>query len=155
MSLVQLVYASQPFGFDEVRLYDLLVISRANNTRDDITGALICRADLYLQLLEGPEDRIAATFARIGEDDRHLGIRLLLSSPVSERLFPAWAMKDDPARSWMWTQQDVDNGALEAATPAEIRAVFERVANESMAELTSPPGPRTLDALAQGPVLGS
>jgi hypothetical protein len=40
-------------------------------------------------------------------------------------------MRDDSARSWMWTQQEVANGALERATEAEVVAVFERLAAES------------------------
>jgi Sensors of blue-light using FAD len=128
MSLVQLIYASQPFGFDAVRLHDLLTISRANNARDDVTGALICRADLYLQLLEGPEDKVTATFARIGKDDRHLAVKRLVSGAIETRMFPGWSMRDDPARTLMWSQAEVDAGAIEAASPSEILGVFERLA---------------------------
>jgi hypothetical protein len=130
MSLVQLVYASQPFGFDSAMLNGILVTSRANNVRDQITGALICRADIYLQHLEGPSDKVEAAYRRILRDDRHLDARLLLNTPVEDRLFPEWAMRDDPARSWMWTQEEVDAGAPGRATPDEVRAIFVRLASE-------------------------
>jgi hypothetical protein len=130
MSLTQLVYASRPFGFDAAMLNGILSDARRLNPPNDVTGALICRADLYLQLLEGPEDAVEATFARIARDDRHLEVQRLVSRPIAQRLFPDWAMRDDPARSWMWTQQEVDNGALERATEAEVVAVFERLAAE-------------------------
>ena len=63
-------------------------------------------------------------------DDRHVEINLLLSRAVTERLFPKWAMRDDPARSWMWDQQEIADGAIAAATQQDILAIFERVASE-------------------------
>lgn len=130
MSLTQIIYSSRPFGFDASVLDDILTVSRALNTRDDITGTLICRGDMYLQLIEGPDDVIHATYKRISGDDRHLDINLLVLRQVNERLFPKWAMRDDPARSWMWTQAEVSAGAIQAATPDDIIAIFERLADE-------------------------
>lgn len=130
MSLMQLIYASHPFGFDEAILSHILIQARANNHRDGITGALICRADIYLQLLEGPEPAIAAVYQKIQADDRHLEIRKLLQRPVLERMFPDWAMKDDPAYSWMWDQNQVSDGAVDRASQSEILAVFERVRDQ-------------------------
>ncbi len=128
--LTQLIYASRPFGFDEAMLNGILMEARRNNPRDSITGALICRADLYLQLLEGPPAAVEAAFDRIARDNRHLEVRRCFSTPVTERLFPDWAMRDDPARSWMWTPDEIDDGAIETATPADLLAVFARLAAE-------------------------
>lgn len=130
MSLTQIVYSSKPFGFDASVLDDILTISRIRNSKADITGTLICRADMYLQLIEGPDAAIQATYQRIAMDDRHVEMNLLLSREVTERLFPKWAMRDDPARSWMWTQQEISDGAIAAATPQDIIAIFERLARE-------------------------
>ena len=130
MTIVQIIYASRPFGFDQAALNGILSQSRRCNKRDDITGALICRADLYLQLLEGPEETLNATYARIVNDDRHLEVNKLYHMTVAERLFPAWAMRDDPARSWLWTPSEVDQGALTRATHRQIVGIFERVAAE-------------------------
>ena len=130
MALTQIVYSSKPFGFDASVLDDILTISRVRNSKADITGTLICRADMYLQLIEGPDAAIQATYQRITMDDRHVEINLLLSRAVTERLFPKWAMRDDPARSWMWDQQEIADGAIAAATQQEILAIFERVASE-------------------------
>ena len=131
MSLIQLVYASKPFGFDSAILNGILSEARRLNPENDVTGALICRADLYLQLLEGPKPAVEATFARIAQDDRHVEVQCLVSRTITQRLFPNWAMRDDPARSWMWTQEEVDNGAIERATEEEVVAVFERLAGEA------------------------
>jgi Sensors of blue-light using FAD len=130
MSLMQLFYASTPFGFDNPVLNQILSVSRRNNARDDITGALICRADLYLQMLEGPRAAVTAAFQRILADDRHLDVILIGSGDITWRLFPRWHMKDDPARSWMWTQDEVAHGALDAASADDVRAVFERLSRE-------------------------
>jgi len=130
MSYFQVVYASQPFGYDEAMLNGILADARRCNERDGITGSLICRADLYLQLLEGPEDLVTATFARIARDDRHTTIRRLLAGPAAQRIFPNWAMRHDPARSWMWTPGQIADGVPERATRADVLAIFRRIAAE-------------------------
>jgi hypothetical protein len=106
------------------------MVARRNNPRDAITGALICRHDLYLQLLEGPQDAVEARYTSIARDDRHLEVVKRVSRPVTERLFPNWAMRDDPARSWMWTAPEIAQGALDRAAPAEFVSVFTRLAAE-------------------------
>ncbi len=108
-------------------LAGILSVARRNNPLMGITGALICRHDLYLQLIEGPADAIDALYARICEDDRHANVELLLSEDMGERLFPNWAMLDDTAPSLFWSAEDVAAGALEAASPADLRAPFIRL----------------------------
>ncbi|MFN3722490.1 MAG: BLUF domain-containing protein [Paracoccaceae bacterium] len=130
MSLLQLIYASRPFGFDGVMLTAILFDARRCNTRDDITGALLCRDDLFLQLLEGPAAAVEAAYERIRRDDRHIEVRELLRREIGEdaRMFGAWAMKDDPATSLIWSRDEVAAGAPERAGEAEVLAVFERLA---------------------------
>jgi hypothetical protein len=128
--LIQLIYSSRPFGFDDAALNGILIIARRNNPRDAITGALICRHDLYLQLLEGPQAAVEARYESIARDDRHLEVVKRVSRPVTERLFPNWAMRDDPARSWMWTAKDIEQGALDRAAPSDFIAIFSRLAAE-------------------------
>lgn len=108
-------------------LAGILSAARRNNPRDGITGALVCRHDVYLQLIEGPADAIDALYGRILADDRHFDVRLLLSEDMGERMFPAWAMLDDEAPSLFWSAQDVADGVLEAASPDELRAPFARL----------------------------
>jgi hypothetical protein len=131
MPVLQLIYASHPFGFDSAILSAILLDARRCNVRDDITGLLVCRADLYLQLLEGPEAAVDATYRRILADDRHIDLRLLSRQTVETRLFPLWSMKDDPARSWLWSKTEVEAGALDRATPAEVQVVFHRLSAEA------------------------
>ena len=131
MKLIRLIYASTPFGFDAGHLDDILTTSRTNNARDEVTGALVCRADLYLQWLEGPEAFVEALFARITADDRHQDIKLFAREAATDRLFPKWAMRDDPAKSWMWSFADVAGGAVERANASDITDIFTRIATEA------------------------
>jgi hypothetical protein len=127
MSLFRAIYTSRPFGFDEGILSGILMDARSANTRDGITGALICRADVYLQWLEGPEDKVRSTLDRIARDDRHLEVKVHVAENVSERVFGNWAMLHDPAATWVWTQEEVAAGAVECATPDEITTFFARL----------------------------
>ncbi|MGQ0673712.1 MAG: BLUF domain-containing protein [Hyphomicrobium sp.] len=131
MPLMQLIYASRPFGFDDLALAGILSTARRNNERDAITGSLICREDLYLQLLEGGRDVVNAAFDKIARDDRHMEVVKLVAADVETRFFPQWAMRHDPARSWMWSRDEVEAGAIGRATPDEVRSVFERLAREA------------------------
>ncbi|MEM9499516.1 MAG: BLUF domain-containing protein [Pseudomonadota bacterium] len=132
MRLIQLIYASRPFGFDDAVLAGILLDARRCNTRDDVTGALIVRGDLYLQLLEGPRRVVETCYERIRGDDRHVEPRMLMNRTITTRLFPDWAMKDDPAQSWIWSRDEVRNGAIERATEQEVLGFFNRLAAENV-----------------------
>ncbi len=128
MRLTQLVYTSRPFGFDDLALMNILIVSRHNNERDGITGSLICREVIYLPLLEGPRTAVSSAYARIMRDNRHAEVVLLYAEDAQERLFPAWFMRHDPVQSWMWTPKQVRAGAVTAAPMEEIRNIFVRLA---------------------------
>jgi adenylate cyclase len=69
-------------------------ISQTNNSRDGITGVLLCCSGIFFQILEGEEDRIDNLYKRIVEDDRHNQILCLKSElNVSQRSFPDWSME--------------------------------------------------------------
>jgi hypothetical protein len=126
--LYRIIYSSRPFGFDNSILSGLLIDSRENNQKSNITGSLICRADIYLQMLEGPDEKVLEVFEKIKKDDRHLEVEILSEGPTQKRLFPNWAMKDDPVESWMWSQEEVANGAVLKATEESILNIFETLA---------------------------
>jgi len=128
--LYRLVYSSKPFGFDTSVLNGLLIDSRENNQKNDITGSLICRADIYLQMLEGPEEKVLKTFDKIKKDDRHLEIEVLLTEKdIKVRLFPNWAMKDDPVKSWMWSKEEIADGAVQESSKEKIFNIFKKIAS--------------------------
>lgn len=93
MPLYHLVYVSiadHPFRPEE--LIRLLERSRENNLRDEITGMLLYKDGKFMQLLEGPERAVCATYARIAKDRRHREITVLLEGRRPERDFEEWSM---------------------------------------------------------------
>ena len=124
MILSRFIYTSRPFGFSGPILDDILTSARWLNTRDGITGALICRADMYMQMLEGPRTVVNNTFARILADDRHVEVTLIHVGDTLERMFPNWSMRDDPPQSWMWNRAEVREGAMQEASAAAAFSVF-------------------------------
>ncbi len=131
MPHLQLVYASRPFGFDAGTLLSILFKARARNADADVTGCLICRDDIYLQLLEGPADSVTRIYNNILEDDRHVEVTQLVRHGVPERMFGKWAMRDDPVQSWMWSREQIDAGVVNRAKPDEVLAIFRRLAKDA------------------------
>lgn len=134
MPLTRVIYTSRPFGFDSGTLNSILVHARQANPRLGLTGALICREDIYMQLLEGPEDAVRATLDRIRRDDRHLEVMVHVDRPVEDRMFGQWAMLHDPAASWIWTRAEVTDDAIDRATPQEVEAFFLKLRDLNMTD---------------------
>ncbi|MDQ3118876.1 MAG: BLUF domain-containing protein [Verrucomicrobiota bacterium] len=105
MQLYSLIYVS--IATDELGsegLLEILRASRENNIRDDITGLLLYKDRRFMQLLEGPETAVCATFARIARDMRHHDVTILLEEKAEERDFPDWsrgfqALEDEAVRA--------------------------------------------------------
>jgi hypothetical protein len=130
MDLFRAIYTSRPFGFDSAILSGILMDARRANGRDSITGALICRADIYMQWLEGPEAQVRKTLERIARDDRHLEVKVHVAERTIERAFGEWAMLHDPAATWIWSQSEIADGAVDRATPQEVTGFFLRLLEE-------------------------
>ncbi len=125
-----LIYSSKPINFDDVSISDILKSSQNNNKNDGITGALIFREDIYLQFLEGPENKVDKTFNKIAFDPRHKNVLKLKEDITDRKLFASWAMRGDPVKSWMWSYEDVDNGIVKKLKPEDAFAVFEKLSRE-------------------------
>ena len=120
----QVIYVSKPVGFDDKILDSILVQSKRNNEKNQITGALICRSDLYLQYLEGPAHKIDFIYSKIKLDNRHTDVKLLEDSRSKRRLFSNWAMRDDPVKDWMWTQKEVADAIFERLSKNDAMKIF-------------------------------
>ena len=70
----------------------ILQVSDANNRRDDITGFLLSDGYVFVQVLEGPEDKVQECFSRICADDRNRTPEIREAGLVTGRLFPQWSM---------------------------------------------------------------
>lgn len=89
----RLIYCSQAsYDIDPDELVALLEISRRNNARAGLSGMLLYSSQSFLQVLEGEPGALAATYARIGADEQHANLRLLLDADVAAPLFPDWTM---------------------------------------------------------------
>lgn len=133
MRLMQLIYVSRPFGFEGGTLDDILLSARRHNAANGVTGALICRNDVFLQMLEGPREKVTETFARILRDDRHIEVSLLWCGDAPFRSFPEWSMRDDPVQSWMWSREEVRE-VVRAASAEQARQIFARLARDPWRE---------------------
>lgn len=131
MDVFRAIYTSRPFGFDEAILSSILMDARRANEQDGITGALICRADIYLQWLEGPEAPVRKAIQRIERDDRHLEMKVHVAEHVPYRVFGEWAMLHDPAATWIWSQGKVADDAVDRAKPEEVTAFFLELRKET------------------------
>lgn len=93
MTIFQLVYvslAADSFSADD--LLGLLRQSRENNERAEVSGMLLYKERRFLQVLEGDEASVRATFQRIHRDPRHHDITVLLENETEMRDFDDWSM---------------------------------------------------------------
>jgi hypothetical protein len=139
MQLYFLIYVS--IASDELRsedLLDLLRVSRENNVRDDITGLLLYKERRFMQLLEGSETAVCATYARIARDSRHHDATVLLQGETDDRDFADWSMgfhaiDDEVARStpgfspFLSTKFSVFDFASDPSRAHQLLRIFRRM----------------------------
>ena len=70
----------------------ILAVSRANNARDGVTGALLYSDGCFAQVLEGDLDMVQRTFERIQRDTRHGDVIVLEARRAEARMFAMWDM---------------------------------------------------------------
>ncbi|MDE3066856.1 MAG: BLUF domain-containing protein [Verrucomicrobiota bacterium] len=91
--LFQVAYISTASDFfDKRALREILRESNGRNAEAGVTGMLLYKNGHFMQVLEGAEDAVKATFQRIQRDPRHHGIIVLLEGPVEQRHFQTWSM---------------------------------------------------------------
>ncbi len=91
--IFRLAYVSRNLGVaDAAGLEAILAVSRRNNARDGVTGALLFSERCFAQVLEGPLAAVSQTFERIQLDERHGEVTVLLSERGAARRFGDWAM---------------------------------------------------------------
>lgn len=125
--MLQILYVSSVRAAASVDIGAILLTSRRNNDRDGITGLLYADGRRFLQVLEGPADRVDATLARIAADPRHYALVELGRRTIEVREFGDWAMAHrGPGEDGdLFLAQIAER--LSAAAP-NIRATFEGLA---------------------------
>ena len=97
MSFHTIVYRSIPVFSGSVSSYlgevdAILATARRRNPAAGVTGAMLFNEDWFVQLLEGEEAHVRATYDRIAADPRHEDVELLVQMPCESRRFPDWSM---------------------------------------------------------------
>lgn len=122
--MFQLMYISSVRAGADAAVAPILLASRRNNDRDGITGLLYTDGRRFLQVLEGPQEAVERTFARIEADPRHCAVVILSRRTIDAREFGDWAM----AHRVPGTDSDALIAQiaerLSAASP-NVRATFE------------------------------
>ena len=89
--MLRIVYVSTA-ATPQAELPAMLLRARAKNRTLDITGMLIHKDGYFMQVLEGQERPVGELLETIRHDPRHMGVQVLSSEVVSERLFAPWSM---------------------------------------------------------------
>ena len=122
--MFQLVYISSATPGEAISVGQILNASRLNNARDGITGLLYANGKRFLQALEGPQEMVRATMARIEADARHRALVILSSRTIEAREFGAWAMAHHEAGASDDGLIDQVSALVANAAPS-VRATFE------------------------------
>lgn len=117
MALHSLVYFSQAVaGLSVDQIDDLAQDAAAHNKVAGVTGILLSDGARFLQYIEGPEDGLALTYARILNSRSHTEIVELGRSRGGMRRFPYWSMRWIP----------VDEQELRLAVRSDWRGLAQR-----------------------------
>ena len=94
MSVLKLAYISctSEIFKEEKDIDDILEVAAKYNKENDITGILLFKGGIFVQLLEGPEENVKKLYGKICADLRHRNITLLVKQHDEERLFSDWSM---------------------------------------------------------------
>jgi hypothetical protein len=89
----QLIYLSQATRpLSAKALTGLVEQARQANARQHLTGALVYGTKRFIQLLEGEQAALEATYARIRQDPRHQHLCQVAYYPIAARRFSEWPL---------------------------------------------------------------
>ena len=93
MNIVRLTYASRLHKkLGHAALEKIMEVSRRNNQKLGVTGALCSSPRGFLQILEGPSEAVNNLYNRIVRDPRHTRVTLLEYTKVPIRESENWPM---------------------------------------------------------------
>lgn len=122
MPLIRLTYASRAVdALTPPQVDAILSVSRTNNAKAGVTGALMYGAREFLQCLEGAREAVNATYARILRDARHADVVILDCREIDRRWFPGWGMHHVPPL-WSTRQRLLRYGERETFAPRTMSA---------------------------------
>lgn len=93
--IFQLIYISYnriPAKDLDKEVDQIIQSSKESNHENDISGILLFRDHIFMQLLEGDKDKVLQTYGKICADKRHYKITTLASQYTDQRIFEIWSM---------------------------------------------------------------
>lgn len=135
--LIHILYMSdsrldRPSALDQ--LQTLVETSRRNNAAAQITGALICTEDNFVQFLEGPAAAVQRLLAKLQVDARHANLRILLESPARGRRFGPWTLAYCGPAEFVRAEIDAVTGCGRSGETARARLIDLMVAFAAAAD---------------------
>jgi len=130
--MLQVVFASRPLNYSVPAMLNILLKARQYNTLHDLTGALIYRDDLFLQLLEGTSHTVRTVIKRIMADPRHTDIAVLYERSIPSRTFSRWNMYENTLDDPRWGRLAVREGEHLTLPQNEVLAFFTRMSDKPL-----------------------
>jgi hypothetical protein len=92
-NLLQLIYISSATQkLSPKDLKNILAEARPSNQAKNITGLLLYRDGLFIQVLEGDPELIETLLNSIKKDSRHHNVLVVSRENIAEREFSEWTM---------------------------------------------------------------
>ena len=123
----RVIYVSQRTDLSSSSLQQVIIASKRNNPKEDITGCLLAGSNSYLQLLEGPLLSVDQLYLKIHADGRHENVKKLNDEKISERLFSSWSMKLAPFDNLEWADAEFNSGNFLNVSAKKAINIFTRI----------------------------
>ena len=127
VDLKRVIYVSEKTDSSDASLAQIINSSTKNNLETDVTGCLLSGSNSFLQLLEGPRQRIDTLYVTINADSRHKNVVMLTDEGIDERLFASWSMKLAPFDDLEWSDEEFGSGNFLGITSEKALNVFMRL----------------------------
>ena len=127
VDLKRVIYVSEKIESSDVSLAQIIDSSTKNNSETGVTGCLLSGSNSFLQLLEGPRQRIDSLYATINADSRHKNVVMLTDDDIDQRLFASWSMKLAPFDDLEWSDEEFGSGNFLGITSEKALNVFMRL----------------------------
>lgn len=127
VDLKRVIYVSEKTDSSDASLAQIIDSSTKNNPETGVTGCLLSGSNSFLQLLEGPRQRIDSLYLTINADSRHKNVVMLTDDDIDERLFSSWSMKLAPFDDLEWSDEEFGSGNFLGITSEKALNVFMRL----------------------------
>jgi len=132
MNILQLIYISHATQkLSEQDLNKILAEARPSNESRNITGMLLYRDGLFIQVLEGEEAVIEQLLSNIKKDTRHHDVHVVSKQIVKHREFSDWSMgfknishDMEGANSFLESTKEPIDNTLQPSTARKLLATF-------------------------------